>query len=722
MTDSMNFGPDWIRNLSSEGTTTGGNTGGVRYQLADYRYGREEMLALFDKNLKPPQSLVSFKGLYSEVTLLPLALMPNVEEEVSQRVWPRPASLTGPPRGRGGPLERGGRVSRGGRGGYQNYGRPANTYDGGWGNGGDQTEWSPRKDYNSRGGNDNWRRSRLGEDDDGWRNMNNTRPLHDKWGRSMSWRAGDGEAEDRGERQGGVPDGRLNRTGWNDGSRNNNMRKSWDNEDHLPEWVMENVDGGGTFDSSGAFHNSDDDQEDFKPNTKKEAVLQKSSSQQHITSNKGYFSSLQTSKSVASLSKTHQDTNYNMKEKGYEHERDGQVNQEPEVLERSRPVQQTKIKGEEEQGEKDISEVSQHRPQGNGGKGKKNDLPSDSSAINKKDSRVDDDFKIQDIILKLVDDDTPKTRTLSTNSEQSNPSTTIQPPPNLGPPVQDQWFYQDPQGQMQGPFTSAEMAEWYKAGYFNGQLKVRRPCDELFYHLGDLLTLCDGANPFLSSKRFPPLKPDPTTLPEHELLQYQYLMALKQVQTRASIPEPWNTLTLQQQQEVAAQRLIMHPQVSQDLQFIHQSNSSNPLMHMINQMQQVNKLPNTSLADKPPTSLPNQLDPRLVQLSNLHQLQNRLPPTSAIPNPLASRLPGLTTDGLNLPGMLGGNPLGMTPSMGPHLGSSMNLQRPLSHNPAVDNLVPKPADDPISSLLKQLQQQQQQSAGVSVLILFYYIS
>lgn len=38
MTDSMNFGPDWIRNLSSEGTTGGGIATGTRYQLADYRY------------------------------------------------------------------------------------------------------------------------------------------------------------------------------------------------------------------------------------------------------------------------------------------------------------------------------------------------------------------------------------------------------------------------------------------------------------------------------------------------------------------------------------------------------------------------------------------------------------------------------------------------------------------------------------------------------------
>lgn len=38
MTDSMNFGPDWIRNLPSEGSTGGGTAGGTKYQLAEFRY------------------------------------------------------------------------------------------------------------------------------------------------------------------------------------------------------------------------------------------------------------------------------------------------------------------------------------------------------------------------------------------------------------------------------------------------------------------------------------------------------------------------------------------------------------------------------------------------------------------------------------------------------------------------------------------------------------
>lgn len=118
------------------------------------------------------------------------------------------------------------------------------------------------------------------------------------------------------------------------------------------------------------------------------------------------------------------------------------------------------------------------------------------------------------------------------------------------------------QGQMQGPFSNLEMAEWYKAGYFSNQLKVRRLCDERFFMLGELISMC-GGNPFQSAMRFPVLKNDVTKMPEPDLLQFQYLSQLaayKQAQARI-IQEPWSALTLQQQ-ELAAQRLIMQQQVN----------------------------------------------------------------------------------------------------------------------------------------------------------------
>lgn len=76
-----------LRNLSGDSCNTGGGGGGTtslstpRYQLAEHRYGREEMLALFDRNYKPPEALTSFQALYVEKTQLPLALTQMTEDE-----------------------------------------------------------------------------------------------------------------------------------------------------------------------------------------------------------------------------------------------------------------------------------------------------------------------------------------------------------------------------------------------------------------------------------------------------------------------------------------------------------------------------------------------------------------------------------------------------------------------------------------------------------------
>lgn len=91
--------------------------------------------------------------------------------------------MGGIPRGRGGSLERG-RGTRG-RGSYTTYSRPGGFESGGgWGNG-EQSDWSPRKEYGSHNNRsasvDNWRRSR--DEEEGWRNTNQNRPPNEKWGK-----------------------------------------------------------------------------------------------------------------------------------------------------------------------------------------------------------------------------------------------------------------------------------------------------------------------------------------------------------------------------------------------------------------------------------------------------------------------------------------------------------------------------------------------------------
>lgn len=114
----MKFGPEWLRNMSNDvgnSSSSTSNSGGVsvpfgmsfnnnsnssnntnncgsslsaataapRYQLAEFRYGREEMLSLYDKNVKLPELLPKFKKLFIEKIQCPLALLPpSTDDEV----------------------------------------------------------------------------------------------------------------------------------------------------------------------------------------------------------------------------------------------------------------------------------------------------------------------------------------------------------------------------------------------------------------------------------------------------------------------------------------------------------------------------------------------------------------------------------------------------------------------------------------------------------------
>lgn len=70
-----------LRNLSQDGCIQPSIPSTPRYQLADHRYGREEMLALFDQMVKAPDPLTSIPSLYVEKTQEPLALQQMTEDE-----------------------------------------------------------------------------------------------------------------------------------------------------------------------------------------------------------------------------------------------------------------------------------------------------------------------------------------------------------------------------------------------------------------------------------------------------------------------------------------------------------------------------------------------------------------------------------------------------------------------------------------------------------------
>ena len=57
------------------------------------------------------------------------------------------------------------------------------------------------------------------------------------------------------------------------------------------------------------------------------------------------------------------------------------------------------------------------------------------------------------------------------------------------PPQQPVWFYLDPQGNRQGPFSNADMLDWFNAGYFPPELMLRRSVDKRFIQLVEMSKL-----------------------------------------------------------------------------------------------------------------------------------------------------------------------------------------------------------------------------------------
>ncbi|CAH0578404.1 unnamed protein product [Chrysodeixis includens] len=249
--------------------------------LAKLRYGREEMLALYDRNAQAPQELRYNDTLYQQRGKQPVALNNTFEDDVRENLRTAPPIggmipgdrfTIGRGSGRGGGIvsEGRGRV-RGsyirqlsaGRGANWHVGSPRMpTYSGGadddsgpsrpWANNnsnnsnrnsGDQTDWATKVFRNKRQGNNtNWRQPQSRDEGEEWRASEPGRSRqHEKWDREWAERSG-----------GDRPQNWNNRRPWVGGDNQNN-------EENLPEWAGENAECGGTFDSSGAFHGYSND-------------------------------------------------------------------------------------------------------------------------------------------------------------------------------------------------------------------------------------------------------------------------------------------------------------------------------------------------------------------------------------------------------------------------------------------------------------------------------
>lgn len=90
--ETLNFGPEWLRALCSGGSVTSPPSSPAipppspampKYKLAEFRYGREEMLALYVKDTKVPEDMQDkeFAAILQDEPTQPLALVPLSEEE-----------------------------------------------------------------------------------------------------------------------------------------------------------------------------------------------------------------------------------------------------------------------------------------------------------------------------------------------------------------------------------------------------------------------------------------------------------------------------------------------------------------------------------------------------------------------------------------------------------------------------------------------------------------
>ncbi|XP_026004729.1 GRB10-interacting GYF protein 2 isoform X2 [Astatotilapia calliptera] len=686
-TQTLNFGPEWLRALSGGGGSSGGGGGSSnaiaspplspalpKYKLAEYRYGREEMLALYVKDNKIPIDLhdKEFLPILQEEPLPPLALVSFTEEE--QRNFSMSVNSAAVLRltGRGGGLiagaPRGRSTSRGrgrGRGDGGFYQRSFDDVEGfgrgvremhrsqSWeergdrrfekpgrkdpdaapghfqinhmrGNYEDGGAGLPRKHDFTRSESENWRTSRddqNGEDDEGgWRPAGSRRD-NDRWcppspdgPRSAGWREHpdqrrrfpfDAREDERGYRRPRSGSGSLE-----------------DERDSLPEWCLEDADEeAGTFDSSGAFLSLkqkaskepilEEAEIEFKPLEVCEEGLEDEDCQPKETKETETEAKREADRKELArvpeeappvpptVSEPHspaQSLSPNLPSRTEDPERPAErqpplelppepckvpvhVPMSNSILE-SLPMTHISTTLTEVSAPSPTLHIPQQKPI-EVSVPMNNPLPFPSNIMSpfgrpntvSHDTDEDEGLKhfeqeAEKMVAYLQDSGVDDDRLAAKTSEKPKPA---------GLPLTHEaalkWFYKDPQGEIQGPFSNHEMTEWFQAGYFTMNLLVKRGCDEVFQPLGEIVKIW-GRVPFTPGSAPPPLQGDGdqerlkrhqelTALNLYQLQQFQYQYLLRQQYAQALAQQKAAALSsapLQQQQQHQQQINLLQQQ------------------------------------------------------------------------------------------------------------------------------------------------------------------
>ncbi|XP_053163952.1 GRB10-interacting GYF protein 2 isoform X2 [Hemicordylus capensis] len=619
-TQTLNFGPEWLRALSSGGSVTSPPLSPAlpKYKLADYRYGREEMLALFLKDNKIPSDLLDkeFLPILQEEPLPPLALVPFTEEEQRNfsmsvnsaavlRLMGRGGggTVVGAPRGRSSSRGRG--RGRGESGFYQ---RSFDDVEGGFGRGGSREmhrsqSWEERGDRRfekpgrkepvrpnfEEGGtvtagrkhefirseSENWRifrEEQNGEDDDGGWRLAGSRRDGERWRphspdgpRSAGWREHmerrrrfEFDFRERDDERG------YRRVRCGSGSMD-------DDRDSLPEWCLEDAEEEmGTFDSSGAFLSlkvqkepiPEEQEMDFRPveegedhsdsegsHNEEAKELEKTQVREgvktelaaaEITEETVKESSASTRSGTppkpqsqeplpSSLLERREDCIPEITEKTQDKENQMEDIPPAKVPSREEPVSAVQPSP---QIPPDAASPVHLPPQDSNpnpalrplqtsvtaapGMGSIPADPDDEEGLKHLEQQA------EKMVAYLQDSALDDERLTSKLQGQRAKGSSI---PSLHEAMQ-KWYYKDPQGEIQGPFSNQEMTEWFQAGYFTMSLLVKRACDESFQPLGDIMKMW-GRVPFTPGPAPPPHIGD---LEQERLTRQQELTAMYQMQ------------------------------------------------------------------------------------------------------------------------------------------------------------------------------------------------
>ncbi|XP_062305508.1 GRB10-interacting GYF protein 1 isoform X1 [Osmerus eperlanus] len=592
--ETLNFGPEWLRALSSGGSVTSPPPSPAmpKYKLAEYRYGREEMLALYIKDDTVPEEMQDkeFAAILQDEPTQPLALVPLTEEEQRNfsmsvnsvavlRLMGKgggaaaPAGVArgrGPTRGRGRGRGEGGFYQRSIEEAEVGFGRAAREIhrSQSWDDRGERRfekasvrggreavrvgfeEAGPaaaRKEY-TRSDSDNWRILREEQEEE-----EEAAAANDPGG---SWRLAGVRRDDGGPRSAGwrehvgPGEGRRRKFDFDfrepgEGGRRRSEGPE-DERDGLPEWCTDEEDGEmGTFDASGAFlpiskkggkesmmgdlefqgieeeEGREEDEEGGGQEEECTGDMERNGSAggdrdqeireivSSLSDGEGKPPSLPPSASPPALSAP---PALGLKSGP------PLAGLEPSPLANSHSAKACTMPSKEDEPAGGSTQASPRASCG-----LPPPPPSSSSAARALpplggDTEDDEGMKhlqqeAERMVASLQDSSLEEECFTQALRQDSGRNTAAALP--LSHDAAMKWFYKDPQAEIQGPFTTLEMCEWFQAGYFTMTLLVKRGCDEGFQPLGDVIKMW-GRVPFAPGPSPPPLlvrPPPPRPLP-----------------------------------------------------------------------------------------------------------------------------------------------------------------------------------------------------------------